>query len=578
MQAKPFCDAIKLLSLGLVISVSPALISCSSKSKQSKEVPPDTATELAAPEQASLTPKAIATPANENSPRRLRVVRSTASVGGGELCGVIDETGKLIVPMGERSIREAFDFGDGQVYLAIENDRRVGLVTLDEKEIIPPQYGESLMYSSKSLNAAGGPFVMSVSGEEALYNLKGEKLKTGRSIALYDSPEFDAMGGPFIVITEEEDGPCEIISLRTGEKIHSETLLSCQMAPERFPVQVASPEKRYGYMDAKGEMVIPAQFELARAFHGGRAQVMLNLEHAIALCEEPVTPPHSHESCHKGLSWWQEDLDLCESGMIPSSACHQAHGRAYIDEQGNVISRFDYGETSAFSDGRARVMRVGLWGFIDPAGHEVIPPQYLHAEDFSEGVAAVKTFVNAPDGRILGPDDGNYGRIVTQDDRSDVGIVPESGFITQDGAFWIKGLCEAKSFDQGFAYVKACDAALGAFINREGKQVITNVHPDDVTIHQKRLWGPDSNLGGYGLLDTHGQWLVPYRLAVRPIVSDNMTYFAIDGALPNRQKSQASVYNDGWISENGSIIWPPGWDNPCTDTQGYIIWPDGACR
>jgi len=619
MQTKPFRDAVTILFLGLVVSVSPALIACSTKSKQAKETkeaPSHTVAEQAASDLASPTPEALAIPARENPPRHLRVVRATAGAGGGELFGVIDETGKLIVPMGERSIREAFDVGDGQVYLAIGTLTRVGLIAHEEKGavpsqfdaekwVVPPQYGELRMYSSQSLNAVGGPYVVSGSAEKVfLYNLKGEELKTGRSITLYDSPEFDKMGGPFLTVTEEKDGPCEIISLRTGERIHSETLWRCEMGPGIFPVLVASPEKRYGYMNAKGEMVIPAQFVSAQVFHEGRAQVAININYAIALCGgwHSGSPPEDLayngpppkgdkdiyvESCSRGLSYWLEYLDVCEMGMVPASECEgEPLGNAYIDEQGNIASLFDYDETFAFSDGHARIGRFGRWGFIAPTGNCVIgpgncdtDPQFLHAEDFSEGKAVVKTFVNAPDGRAL------EGRMMTESNYREEtvsldtpGVIPESAFITKDGAFWIRGLCDAKSFNQGFAYVRSCDAARGAYINHEGKQVIANVGPGDVTIHQERLWGPDHKLGGYGAIDKHGQWLTPYRLAGLPGISGNSIYFVIDGTLFNQKNAQGLVYSDGWIDEQGNIIWPPGWNDPCTDTQGYVIWPDGACR
>ena len=51
-------------------------------------------------------------------------------------------------------------------------------------------------------------------------------------------------------------------------------------------------------------------------------------------------------------------------------------------------------EAHPFAGGLARVRLNGFWGYLDRRGHFAIPPRYLRAEDFSEGLAA--TAVAAP--------------------------------------------------------------------------------------------------------------------------------------------------------------------------------------
>ena len=41
-------------------------------------------------------------------------------------------------------------------------------------------------------------------------------------------------------------------------------------------------------------------------------------------------------------------------------------------------------------DGRAAVKSGYMWGYIDSEGTEIVPPKFLDANDYSEGLAAVQ--------------------------------------------------------------------------------------------------------------------------------------------------------------------------------------------
>jgi hypothetical protein len=51
---------------------------------------------------------------------------------------------------------------------------------------------------------------------------------------------------------------------------------------------------------------------------------------------------------------------------------------------------------SRFSEGLACVRVANSYGYIDKQGNFVIPPQFAHAQEFSEGLAWVVT----PDGKV----------------------------------------------------------------------------------------------------------------------------------------------------------------------------------
>lgn len=84
----------------------------------------------------------------------------------------------------------------------------------------------------------------------------------------------------------------------------------------------------------------------------------------------------------------------------------------YIDTiTKKIISKYSYDQASPFSEGMARVNRNGLFGFINTMGDEIIPCKYIHANDFSEGVAPVSTGTQVIIFNIVEVKDERYGVI-----------------------------------------------------------------------------------------------------------------------------------------------------------------------
>jgi hypothetical protein len=65
---------------------------------------------------------------------------------------------------------------------------------------------------------------------------------------------------------------------------------------------------------------------------------------------------------------------------------------AYFNTDGNVVLSFSnlYQSYGNFTEGLARVMRNGKWGFINREGEEVIPPRFHFADEFAEGRSIVR--------------------------------------------------------------------------------------------------------------------------------------------------------------------------------------------
>ncbi|MFA0964576.1 WG repeat-containing protein [Roseivirga sp. BDSF3-8] len=134
----------------------------------------------------------------------------------------------------------------------------------------------------------------------------------------------------------------------------------------------------YGYIDPKGEVVIPARYSEANAFSEGLALVRQGDKQGFI----------------NGRGEWVFSTEFDE--IFPF-----AGGRAvvykdglagYIDTSGKVVIAPQFAEAWSFSEGVAAVQHAdGLYGYIDSTGTYVIPPQYAYAEAFSEGLAAIAT-------------------------------------------------------------------------------------------------------------------------------------------------------------------------------------------
>jgi hypothetical protein len=76
------------------------------------------------------------------------------------------------------------------------------------------------------------------------------------------------------------------------------------------------------------------------------------------------------------------------SGLIP--AHNEATGQyAYIDPSGKIVFTLEAQEVNDFSEGLAVVQVKGKYGYIRPDGTWAVPPKYLCAEPFFDGVARV---------------------------------------------------------------------------------------------------------------------------------------------------------------------------------------------
>lgn len=189
-----------------------------------------------------------------------------------------------------------------------------------------------------------------------------------------------------------------------------------QEAPKGARLEAVYVNGRWGYADQSGKVVIKPEFDAARPFNDGLAQVGVLDEELPELEARP------------NIKW------------------------GYIDESGRVLVPLRYTVLRGFSENLAAAAVLdaekpesltpgrGLnlkWGYVDRNGREVIPLRFLAAGDFAEGLAQVDTGGGrrVHEGSLCGPE-------------------PSYGYVDKTGAFVIEPqFTHASQFQNGRARV-----------------------------------------------------------------------------------------------------------------------------
>jgi hypothetical protein len=123
-------------------------------------------------------------------------------------------------------------------------------------------------------------------------------------------------------------------------------------------------KERWGYIEKSGKLVLKSQYAAARQFSEGLAYVQIR----------EASPPEGGRSI---LRWAYID----RSGRF-------VIGPRSGDESWEISTW--YPDCTEFSEGLAAQSADGKFGYIDKAGHWVIPPQFHRPGRFSNGLAGVQ--------------------------------------------------------------------------------------------------------------------------------------------------------------------------------------------
>jgi len=214
---------------------------------------------------------------------------------------------------------------------------------------------------------------------------------------------------------------------RTGHLLHATVMgLPTEFHEDLMRSQTG---QYWGYLDHSFQWAIPPRFQRAEDFSDGLALVsMLNgskpewayidktgsvvfkegsdystaSNFAEGLARVMVTPgdgPRAHHSLvefvdHTGHEVIPPDFAYASFAFSDGYAFASVDGRremAVIDKSGKLLTPpdFDAFLASEFHEGLAAIRKGTVFGYIDPAGTWVIPPQYDEANNFSGGLALV---------------------------------------------------------------------------------------------------------------------------------------------------------------------------------------------
>ena len=130
------------------------------------------------------------------------------------------------------------------------------------------------------------------------------------------------------------------------------------------------------FIDRSGEIVIPAEYELARSFREGRAAVRRLHRWGFVDCEGRVAVRFLYD----------EVRDFRES-----LAAVRREGRwEYVDRSGETVIAGPYEDALAFGSGLAPVKVRGVWSYLDARGGTAIAGPFLQATAFVQGLAHVQ--------------------------------------------------------------------------------------------------------------------------------------------------------------------------------------------
>jgi hypothetical protein len=188
-------------------------------------------------------------------------------------------------------------------------------------------------------------------------------------------------------------------------------------------------------------------------------------------------------------------------GMAPVSKNGEFYG--FINKEGKLVIKEKYNFVGHFSEGLALVYKNQKTGFIDKSGKYVIKPDYygLSLYSFSEGltpiVAPKGTLIDIGDKKVAGYKNYKYGYI----DKQENWIIKPTFY-------------EAKPFSSGFAAVKLKENGKWGYIDKTGKFIIKPrfdfLNPPSFKENMLRVRFPNSK---YGFLNDKGEF------AIKPVFS-----------------------------------------------------------
>ena len=252
--------------------------------------------------------------------------------------------------------------------------------------------------------------------------------------------------------------------------------------------------------------------EFVALLSGGSASAEPSTDEATKIIAHPVEENRFIE---------QENDNECSVALVPVCSMGMY---GFADKSGNEVISFKYHRAWDFREGRARVKLNGKDGYIDKSGNEVIPLKYDDAWGFSEGLAAVK-------------------------------LNDKYGFINKSGNEVISFKYDyASEFSEGLAAVKLNDKY--GFIDKSGNEVISFKYDFAWGFREGRARVRLNRK--YGFVDKSGNEVTPLKYYFASSFYEGRACVKLNG-------------KDGYIDKSGNEVIPLKYDDAWGFSEGLAL-------
>lgn len=203
------------------------------------------------------------------------------------------------------------------------------------------------------------------------------------------------------------DLPADIYDARPFNNGMSSVAKSVDIHQQKFGHDLVNIGYKFGYMNKKGEQVVPFIYDDADDFQNGFARFREGTKFGVLDSLGRVLIPAKYSNLGKFI----EGKAIADMGAK----------FGFIDSTGTEIIKPVYRYAYDFSEGLAAVSVEGKFGYINEKGEMVVKPEYDAVRPFSMGMAAVKK-------------EGKWGFI---DNKG----IAKLRFVFDDASFFSEGRC-----------------------------------------------------------------------------------------------------------------------------------------
>jgi antitoxin component YwqK of YwqJK toxin-antitoxin module len=448
-------------------------------------------------------------------------------------------------------IQEGRDFSDGLA--AVKIGGKWGYINENGGVAISPQF-QNVRYFSRGISGA-------TTDGSTWYAID----KTGTKVASARVPSASAKSSTGGISRVSRSGTVDYT--RYGKSLWASTEGPTQTNPALFR---ASKDGKWGFIDAKGAVAIPFEYEYAGSFSDGLAAVGIGgrVGYVNGSGEVVIAAIYT-----RGRPFYCGIAVVQQRGEEP----------VVIDRYGLTVNRTEFSEVHDCVDGLARVKVDQNYGFLHMSGRMMINPRFDDINDFQGGFAAVPLDYQYIDrtGRsifngvvAMSPfsedmamvnkrgDDGDHfgilkrsgafteikGEVTLSDDPrfeavSDgmalMRLKKGVGYVSVDGTIAVETkYVDGRSFSEGLAATKL--AAGWGFIDKKGSVVVEHGLADVGDFNGGVARASDGKAWGY--INKSGDWVV------KP------AYDAVEdwtNGLARVTKGGSSSY----VNASGAVVW-----------------------